>query len=73
MKDCEILKSQFRAAWIEWLYIDDAESRKNHETEIVNLQYKIFLNCENIDETFFEIQEELKKLPTPEWIMKLQN
>ena len=39
---CEILKSQFRAAWIEWLYLEDETLRNKQEKDIASLQFKIF-------------------------------
>ncbi len=67
----DILKSKLRAAWIEWLYIDDEKSRAEQEKLIIQIQYKIFRNCSDITEIFNEIQEELKKLPVPDWASKI--
>lgn len=69
--DSDILKSKLRAAWIEWLYIDDEKSRAEQEKLIIQIQYKIFRNCSDITEIFNEIQEELKKLPVPDWASKI--
>lgn len=69
--DNDILKSKLRAAWIEWLYIDDEKSRAEQEKLIIQIQYKIFRNCADITEIFNEIQEELKKLPVPDWASKI--
>ncbi len=67
----DILKSKLRAAWIEWLYIDDEKSRVEQEKLIIQIQYKIFRDCSDITEIFNEIQEELKKLPVPDWASKI--
>ncbi len=67
-----ILKSKLRAAWIEWLYIDDEKSRADQEKLIIQMQYKIFRDYSDTDEVFNEIKEELKKLPVPDWLQKIQ-
>ena len=69
--DNEILKSKLRAAWIEWLYINDEKTRAEQEKLIIHIQYKIFRNSQDTTEIFNEIQEELKKLPVPDWASKI--
>jgi len=64
---CEIFKSQLRAAWIEWLYLENEDLRVKQEKDIVSLQFKIFHQCDDVLETFESIQDEIKKLPVPQW------
>ena len=70
---CEILKSQFRAAWIEWLYLEDETLRNKQEKDIASLQFKIFHQCDDIVDTFQDIQNEIKKLPVPDWAKIILN
>jgi hypothetical protein len=70
---CEILKSQLRAAWIEWLYMEDESLRNKQEKDIVSLQFKIFHQCDDIIDTFQDTQDEIKKLPIPDWAKTILN
>jgi hypothetical protein len=67
----DILKSQLRAAWIEWLYIDDEDSRTKQEKLIIQIQYKMFHKCSDTTEVFQMIQDEIKRLPIPSWASKI--
>lgn len=67
----DILKSQLRAAWIEWLYIDDKDSRTEQENIIIQIQYKMFHKCSDTTEVFQTIQDEIKRLPVPDWASKI--
>ena len=69
--ELEILKSQLRAAWIEWLYINDEQSRSEQEKLIIQIQYQIFHKSSDTTDIFSEIQEEIKKQPIPDWASKI--
>jgi hypothetical protein len=62
LTDCEILISQLRASWIEWLYADESEKAKK-ASEIVSLEYRIATKCTDYSDGVMRVFEELKKLP----------
>lgn len=66
--DCNLLVSQLRAAWIEWLYLKDDDKKSKIEHDIAILEYKIMLNCNDVSDILQEVHSELKRLPIPDWL-----